>query len=308
MVYDAKSRAAKRKNENQNAGNSMKALKAKKDDSKVNELNMQLKDIQRKYDILLNENEKNVELIEQMKGKLEKYENSLKPKVKSESSQTEFSCFSASCVKNIDTSCDFDQDYNCVECDFEASCKEELSWHMNANHGWPPPSDDSEQEYDKQYICNLCGEVLDTKKSLMYHRKEMHVEEVILCSFFVEGNCDFDTDTCWYIHDKKKAQLQEFKCNLCGKVFKTKYKKINHKKENHPESVPECKDFKSGSCRFEKEKCWYKHSKDSVNNQIEPNIMQSNDNNQDMIKRLFDMMEVFAEKMKVLEVSIQNIK
>ena len=308
MVFDAKSRTAKRKNENQNAGNITKATKAKKEDVKVNELNIQIVDLQGKYDILLNENEKNVELIQKLKGQLKKFETSSKLKVESASSQTDFSCFSASCVKNVDTTCDFDQDFNCVECDFEASCKEELSWHMNANHGWPPPSDDSEEEYDKQYICNFCGEVLDTKKSLMYHRKEMHVEEVILCSFFVEGHCDFENDTCWYIHDKKKAKLQEFKCNFCEKTFKTKYKKMHHKKEYHPESVPECKNFKNGTCRFENNKCWYQHDKDSAYKQIETNSIQTNDNNKDIIKRLFDMMEVFSEKIKILEASIENIK
>ena len=107
MVFDAKSRTAKRKNENQNAGNITKATKAKKEDVKVNELNIQIVDLQGKYDILLNENEKNVELIQKLKGQLKKFETSSKLKVVSVSSQTEFSCFSASCVKNVDTTCDF---------------------------------------------------------------------------------------------------------------------------------------------------------------------------------------------------------
>ena len=72
---------------------------------------------------------------------------------------------------------------------------------MNVNRERPCPSVD-EEEYDKKFICIMCGEILDTKGSLMNHQKEMHIEQVKLYSFFAQGSCDFPDDICWYLHDK----------------------------------------------------------------------------------------------------------
>ena len=284
MGLDVKPRAVKRKNETSNPGKGAKLLKAKKEDAKNYDLNSQFKDLQRKYEALTIESKKKDKLIEEMKTQLKQFEISSKAEVKSSGFQTDFSCFSANCVRNVNVTCDFDEDFNCNECDFEASCKLELEWHMNANHGWPSPQDE-EEDYDKKFICNMCGEILDTKGSLMNHRKDMHIEEVKLCSFFAQGSCDFQDDMCWYIHDKKRAAQQEFKCSFCEEKFKTKFLIMHHKKEYHRESVLPCRDFIKGSCRFESERCWFKHERYSSNNQ-EINI-QSNTENQEMIKRIF---------------------
>ena len=54
----------------------------------------------------------------------------------------------------MNNNCDFYQDFSCVECDFETSSKDEFNWHMNANHGWPSPTE-NEEKYDKKIICNM---------------------------------------------------------------------------------------------------------------------------------------------------------
>ena len=82
---------------------------------------------------------------------------------------------------------------------------------------------------------------------------------------------------------------------------------MHHKKECHNESVPLCKGFEDGTCRFEGKTCWYKHTQNSTKNQSEMDIQRS-DNNEEMFKRLFDMMETFAEKMKTLESSLERNK
>jgi len=299
MVIETKTRATKRKTDNLNPGKGAKALKGKKEDAKVDDLTTQFKELKEQNEILMDENKK-------LKVQLRQFQNCSKPEAESSGSQTDFTCFSASCVRTMNDTCDFYQDLSCVECEFEASSKNEFNWHMNANHGWPSQTD-NEEEYDKKIICNMCGEILDTKGSLMRHRKEMHLEEVKLCSFFVDGNCDYPDDACWYIHDKKKAQQQKFKCNLCEKVFKTKFSLMHHKKECHDQSVPLCKGFQNGFCRFEGQTCWYKHNQHSTRNKSEMTI-QTSDNNEDMFKRLFDMMEKFAEKMKTIESSIERNK
>ena len=50
--------------------------------------------------------------------------------------------------------------------------------------------------------CNLCGEKFITKRSMMEHKKILHIEKVALCWNFSSGKCDFSDEFCWFIHSK----------------------------------------------------------------------------------------------------------
>lgn len=67
---------------------------------------------------------------------------------------------------------------------------------------------------------------------------------------------------------------------------------MKHKKTEHHESISICKKYEIGSCRFTKENCWYKH---------ENQENESVENNPEMIARIFDMMETFAERFEMIE-------
>ena len=56
MVFETKTRATKRKTDNLNPGKGAKALKAKKEDAKVDDLSIQFKELKKQNEILLSEN------------------------------------------------------------------------------------------------------------------------------------------------------------------------------------------------------------------------------------------------------------
>ena len=79
-----------------NPGKGVKAMKAKTQDSQIDNLNSRFRELQlqQKYDVLLCQKTKNESLV----------------------TKTDLSCFR-------NNSCDFTQDLTCNECNFEASCK-----------------------------------------------------------------------------------------------------------------------------------------------------------------------------------------
>jgi hypothetical protein len=58
MVFETKTRATKRKTDNLNPGKGAKALKAKKEDAKVDDLTIQFKELKKQNELLLSENKK----------------------------------------------------------------------------------------------------------------------------------------------------------------------------------------------------------------------------------------------------------
>ena len=119
-----------------------------------------------------------------------------------------------------------------------------------------------------------------------------------MCLYYGEGTCEFNDDDCWYQHKNIEAsltqQLKKFKCGLCAQTFSFKADFMKHRKKEHPKNVSTCKAHLSSSCNFGTEKCWYKH----VEKETES---EENDDNKEMITRIFDMMETFAERFELIE-------
>ena len=69
---------------------------------------------------------------------------------------------------------------------------------------------------------------------------------------------------------------------------------MKHRKTQHPNNISICKTNNNGACNFGKEKCWFKH----VDKETEVDEI---DDNKEMITRLFDMMEKFAERFELIE-------
>ena len=72
--------------------------------------------------------------------------------------------------------------------------------------------------------------------------------------------------------------------------------------------VSECKKNENGSCRFSKHECWFKHNNqtsNSENRNFQKSEIQYIDNNEfktsEMMVKLFNMMEAFAERMPKVE-------
>ena len=88
------------------------------------------------------------------------------------------------------------------------------------------------------------------------------------------------------------------KCGLCGKVFERKKAFMEHRKSKHIENVSVCKENKNGGCVYGSQECWFKHQSEEQNI-IDDGI--SGIKTVELVKRLFDMMEVFAERISQVE-------
>ena len=87
--------------------------------------------------------------------------------------------------------------------------------------------------------------------------------------------------------------LKEYKCGICEKVFHHKTDFMNHRKKEHAQFVPECREYMNGACRYEKNGCWFRHC------DVEPAEMQAPE--PAMMDRLFKMMEHFTERINNIE-------
>ena len=251
----------------------------------------QLKALQEKHDALLNENKNNLELIDELKQKVATLE---KAKFTEKSSKTE------DCQTVSDLDCDIE--IPCKDCVYNASCEEELRWHMTSEHNWGEP------DCESQYSCRICGRKFTTKGELMSHRKEIHTTTIKICRYFVQGKCAFNDDVCWYSHNKieqNKASefpqtLKEFTCSFCDNKFKRKTEFMEHRKSMHADHISECRDNKNGWCRFSDEDCWYNHRETSFYKDFE----NATNKNPEMIEKLFNMMEKYAERIEALEIQM----
>ena len=59
--------------------------------------------------------------------------------------------------------------------------------------------------------CYLCQTEFEGKGSMMLHRKKEHKNAVKPCNQFLENNCRFSNEGCWFIHDDKKQEKVEEK-------------------------------------------------------------------------------------------------
>ena len=139
-----------------------------------------------------------------------------------------------------------------------------------------------------EFNCNFCSETFSRKSDIMKHKKIFHKEKVSTCWKFVAGDCPFSDINCWFNHTKDKLeQLDEVECNWCEKVFMTQPELLNHRKKEHIENVPKCRNADIGICRYN-EFCWFIH--DQHENDIEVH------ENQEVIEKI-EMMEKQMEKM-----------
>ena len=192
------------------------------------EICAQLKNLQEKYGALEKENNWNKAIINQLELKVKQFEenNSSKvdklPELHSVSVQTE-------------------EIIVCHKCDFEAEDKYDLDAHTYTEHS-----------SDNYLTCRYCEYCFDTKKELMIHRKKHHLDKVNMCRDFSKGMCPFEDKICWYNHSETvigtSMDMAGVKCNLCDENFINKSELMCHRKQNHRNTVPECKNYDQGTC------------------------------------------------------------
>ena len=153
------------------------------------------------------------------------------------------------------------EDWNCVECFFQGSSSIELTKHINVTHKKP------DEQLSGTLKCNDCKEQFSSKWSLMNHRKEHHPSENI-CKYYLQNNCKFTEDVCWFKHNVDKNNslnnAQSVTCYICKETFKTKNEMMKHRREFHAAVVRTCTKYKTNSCRFSSENCWFLHKNESI--------------------------------------------
>ena len=54
-------------------------------------------------------------------------------------------------------------------------------------------------------------------------------------------------------------------CHSCDSIFNSYKDLMNHRRVDHSQSRKECRYFKEGTCKFDHNNCWYKHSTSDAN-------------------------------------------
>jgi hypothetical protein len=188
----------------------------------------------------------------------------------------------------------------CNSCIYNATCEEELNWHMSEEHEvstdlyldqdflcdicgkWCRSESDLEYHMKKheaslksadipcskdggtEYACEICTETLTTKRTFMQHKKVHHKDKVNVCWNFSSRKCELGDSLCWFIHSKSSDRSKsEIKCNICEKLFGNKEVCMLHKRSEHAEIVQMCKNMKT--CPYQN--CWFRHEPYKSNDQ-----------------------------------------
>ena len=132
-----------------------------------------------------------------------------------------------------------------------------------------------------------------------YQTIHQHAENVNPCWNYASGKCDFGDDKCWFIH--KSENGGRFECTSCETTFAVQAKLLQHRKQNHIDSVQSCRNMVSGACKYGIEKCWFNHS-DLINENNE----KLNDN-EEVVEKIFKMMEKFKKQLVEIK-EVNNLK
>ena len=154
-----------------------------------------------------------------------------------------------------------EKQYNCMECDFQGSQKNELNKHTQVKH-----------TVEQGIKCRNCGRNFKTKPDLMVHRKMDHLHTVAPCR--KNRDCVFSADDCWWKHSTVKENIIKIECYFCENTFETKTKVMMHRKLEHLKTVKLCTNFMDKKCNFTEETCWFKHRENEE--YFKSNLKESN--------------------------------
>ena len=280
------------------------------------EIIAQFKVLQVEHDTLKHENNKNLMIIKKLEEKLSVLQQQKSPSLSGISQ--ELQTYSS------------DIQICCNVCIYIATCEEELNWHMSEAHDLSSDHFDQDNFCDicerlcktesdlfahkkehqptilhnqsNRLNCNFCEDKFDKIGNLIAHKKKNHSEKVAICWQFTAGICEFGDTNCWFVHSqiKRNNEAVQFKCRSCEKTCISQSEFMRHRKQDHENIVPLCKNWVNGTCTFESTKCWFNHENQEKNNESE-NHEKSIKENKEVIEKVLDMMEKFAERIQKVE-------
>ena len=142
----------------------------------------------------------------------------------------------------------------------------------------------------EEFICEYCGDNLETAKHLQNHKRKHQTFECQKCNkcFSLEnkerhikrckGNvavatmkrcdeCDYETNSQYNLNRHKKKH-SSFMCEECGESLPTLHKLDKHKSEVHPVKYYKCED-----CDFKSTKKWLRKRHQELNCRVRKNKM-----------------------------------
>ena len=153
-------------------------------------------------------------------------------------------------------------DWNCMDCAFQANCASELIKHLKLTSHQPSQHiKDKRKLFDDYRQCYTCKMDFDGYYNLMNHRKKVHPSSKKCRNFPL--NCSFGSE-CWYVHIEQEKEnedsLDNFKCDFCDNEIKGRNNFMKHKKIFHPETIPICNLYKMNKCQRSENNCWFEHN------------------------------------------------
>ena len=131
--------------------------------------------------------------------------------------------------------------WNCEQCDFQASTRAILMNHCKLTQGHKPSAQKQRLGETGVIECYTCRSEFRSYHNLMSHRKNEHPSHK-KCRYFLKGTCNFSREECWYLHEEGTNTETNLDinviCNICRNMFMTKRDLMEHKKINHPLQVP----------------------------------------------------------------------
>ena len=77
---------------------------------------------------------------------------------------------------------------------------------------------------------------------------------------------------------------------------------MHHRKHEHVKEVPQCTKSANGTCWFDAKTCWFHHEEiERTNDKRNGDELKNNIYNEEMIEKIFNMMEVFTQRILKLE-------
>ena len=152
------------------------------------------------------------------------------------------------CQERFDNEADFtshiktkhSKQWNCDECDFQASTRAILMNHCRLTSGHQP----IKQRLGQTGVleCFTCRNEFRSYHDLMEHRKEEHPYHK-KCRYFLKGECKFEAKDCWYLQENrpkvatKVVEVNEnIQCYICKNIFFSKHDLMEHKQAHHKAS------------------------------------------------------------------------
>ena len=118
----------------------------------------------------------------------------------------------------------------------------------------------------------------------MLHYKREHADSVSDCWNFNAGVCEWGKN-CWFLHSEERIKT-DFKCIVCDEKIQTKMIFMDHRKRNHENLTPKCKNISNGSCDYGS-----KNSEENHENEYNSN------NNNSVMQRILKLIKEMTKKM-----------